>query len=213
MGERPATSLICEFIAEHRARFGVVPICRALSAHGCQIAPRTFYAWCKRPPSKRALWDLAVTEVLAGYYEPDERRRRAPESLYGAAKMWAPGHARQVQKRGEPGGPLDESPDRRTAATDDQVAFPVPGDRAVPGLDGPMLDQVARVDELLATSTGAGPRDAQRPPGAQARGRITMQTTTIGDIERLVDRLVRDTHRLVVGEFDRQPVGDLLRAP
>src|SRR5690242_9128671 len=25
---RPATPLICRFIAEHRARFGVVPICR-----------------------------------------------------------------------------------------------------------------------------------------------------------------------------------------
>jgi putative transposase len=53
------------------------------------IAPRTFYAWCKRPPSKRALWDVAVTEVLAGYYEPDFRGRRAPESLYGVTKMWA----------------------------------------------------------------------------------------------------------------------------
>ena len=29
-GERPATSLICGFIAEHRARFGVASICRVL---------------------------------------------------------------------------------------------------------------------------------------------------------------------------------------
>ncbi len=81
--------MICEFIAEHKTRFGVVPICRALSAHGCQIAPRTFHAWAARPPSARALWDIAVTGVLAGYYEPDDRGRRAPESLYGAVKMWA----------------------------------------------------------------------------------------------------------------------------
>lgn len=81
--------MICEFIAEHGARFGVAPICRVLSAHGCQIAPRTFYAWLARPPSARALWDIAVTGVLAGYYEPDETGRRAPESLYGAVKMWA----------------------------------------------------------------------------------------------------------------------------
>ena len=40
----------------------------------CQIAPRTFYAWVKRAPSKRALWDATITEVLAGFYEPDERR-------------------------------------------------------------------------------------------------------------------------------------------
>jgi transposase-like protein len=65
-GERPATPLICAFIAEHRARFGVAPICRVLSEHGCRIAPRTFYAWLGREPSKRALWDMTVTEVLAG---------------------------------------------------------------------------------------------------------------------------------------------------
>jgi hypothetical protein len=60
-----------------------------LSAHGCQIAPRTYYAWARRAPSKRALWDMAVTELLAGYYEPDEHSRRPPESLYGSLKMWA----------------------------------------------------------------------------------------------------------------------------
>lgn len=80
---------MCEFIAEHRARFGVAPICRALTAHGWKIAPRTFYAWLGRAPSKRSLWDTTVTEVLAGYYEPDENGRRPPESLYGSLKMWA----------------------------------------------------------------------------------------------------------------------------
>lgn len=35
------------------------------------------------------MWDTVITEVLAGYYEPDENGRRAPESLYGAVKMWA----------------------------------------------------------------------------------------------------------------------------
>ncbi|OBR97910.1 transposase [Mycobacterium gordonae] len=60
-----------------------------LSEHGCAIAPRTFYAWLARPPSARALWDTVITEVLAGYYEPDEHGRRKPESLYGATKMWA----------------------------------------------------------------------------------------------------------------------------
>ncbi|QCR83609.1 hypothetical protein FCV18_22900 [Mycobacterium avium subsp. hominissuis] len=60
-----------------------------LTEHGCVIAPRTFYAWLARPPSARALWDTVITEVLAGYYEPDEHGRRKPESLYGATKMWA----------------------------------------------------------------------------------------------------------------------------
>jgi putative transposase len=35
------------------------------------------------------LWETAITEILAGYYEPDEHGRRPPESLYGSLKMWA----------------------------------------------------------------------------------------------------------------------------
>lgn len=60
-----------------------------LSEHGAKIAPRTFHAWVVRAPSKRSLWDAAITEVLAGYYEPDEIGRKKPESLYGSVKMWA----------------------------------------------------------------------------------------------------------------------------
>jgi putative transposase len=93
---RPATSLICQFITAHRDRFGVAPICRALSAHGVPIAPRTYYAQVARPPSKRALWDTAVTEILSGIYEPDEAGRRPPESLYGSLKMWAHLHRQGI---------------------------------------------------------------------------------------------------------------------
>lgn len=74
---------------DDRDRFGVAPICRVLTEHGAKIAPRTFHAWVVRAPSERSLWDAAVTEVLAGYYEPDESGRKKPESLYGAVKMWA----------------------------------------------------------------------------------------------------------------------------
>jgi putative transposase len=81
--------MICTFITEQRARFGVAPICRALSAHGLPIAPRTYYAQLSRPPSARTLWDTVITEILAGIYEPDEHGRRKPESLYGSCKAWA----------------------------------------------------------------------------------------------------------------------------
>jgi transposase InsO family protein len=81
--------MICAFISERRDRFGVAPICRVLSAHGVPIAPRTYYAQLSRPPSARVLWDTAITEVLAGIYEPDEHGRRKPECLYGSLKMWA----------------------------------------------------------------------------------------------------------------------------
>ena len=50
-----------------------------LSEHGCMIAPRTFYAWLSRPPSNRALWDPVISEILAGFYGPDEQGRRKPE--------------------------------------------------------------------------------------------------------------------------------------
>ncbi|WP_446226444.1 IS3 family transposase [Nocardia sp. IBHARD005] len=88
-GKRPATPIVCAFIAEHRARFGVASICRVLATHGVKIAPRTFHAWVARAPSKRAMWDTTITEILARIYEPDSEGRRAPESLYGPEKMWA----------------------------------------------------------------------------------------------------------------------------
>lgn len=62
-----------------------------------QIAPRTYFAWLNRGPSRRALWDATITEILAGYYEPDEHGRKRPESLYGAVKMWA-----HLQRQGIP---------------------------------------------------------------------------------------------------------------
>lgn len=86
---RPATPLICAFITAHRQEFGVAPICRALTELGVPIAPRTYHAHIARAPSKRVLWEVSITELLAGYYQPDERGRRAPESLYGSLKMWA----------------------------------------------------------------------------------------------------------------------------
>jgi transposase InsO family protein len=81
--------LICAFIDEQRHRFGVAPICRALTGHGIAIAPRTYWARLAAAPSKRQLWDTAVTEILAGIYEPGADGRRPPESLYGTVKMWA----------------------------------------------------------------------------------------------------------------------------
>lgn len=34
---------------------------------GGMSAPRTYYAWRNRGPSQRALWDTAITEILADY--------------------------------------------------------------------------------------------------------------------------------------------------
>lgn len=78
---RPATPLICEFISSLRQECGVVPICAALTRLGVPIAPRTYYAHLGRAPSKRALWEMSITEILSGYYEPDAQGHRPPESL------------------------------------------------------------------------------------------------------------------------------------
>ena len=64
---------------------------------GVQIAPRTYWAHRSSAPSKRALWDTTITEILAGYYEPDADGKRPPESLYGSLKMWA-----HLQRQGIP---------------------------------------------------------------------------------------------------------------
>ncbi len=78
--------MICAFIASVAGRFGVVPACRALSAHGVRISPRTFHARRSRPPSARALRDAWLTGLLRAMFEPDETGRKKPESLYGAVK-------------------------------------------------------------------------------------------------------------------------------
>lgn len=89
--------MICQFITDHRDRFGVAPICQALSTLDVPIAPRTYWAHVARPPSKRELWDTAITEMLAGIYQPGPDGRRPPESLYGSLKMWA-----HLQRQGVP---------------------------------------------------------------------------------------------------------------
>jgi len=88
-----ATAVICGFIASVARTFGIVPVCRALTGHGIAISPRTYHARRSRPPSRRAVRDAWLTALLRAAFEPDERWRRRPESLYGAARAW--GHLRR----------------------------------------------------------------------------------------------------------------------
>ena len=96
-GVRPATPLVCAFIYAHKVTYGVAPICRALAVHGVQIAPRTYFAHRVSAPSKRALWDTTITEILFGIYEPDAEGKRPPECLHDSLKMWA-----HLQRQGIP---------------------------------------------------------------------------------------------------------------
>jgi len=65
------------FIAEHKARWGVEPICREL-----QVAPSSYYAAITRPPSARRRRDEALKEAIRRVW--DEHHQ-----VYGADKVWA----------------------------------------------------------------------------------------------------------------------------
>ena len=84
--------------------------------------------------------------------------------------------------------------------------------RPVLRLGGPLADHDLVADEVLA-ALRASPRDPERPASPQARNELPLQRPAALDVERLIDRLVRDPHRVIIGEVDAQPVGDLLRAP
>jgi len=64
------------FIDDHRARFGVEPICRVL-----QFAPSTYYAAKKREPSARQKRDDELAVKIKRIYEENY-------SVYGARKVW-----------------------------------------------------------------------------------------------------------------------------
>ena len=64
------------FIDQHRERFGVEPICDEL-----QVAPSTYYAAVKRPPSPRRIEDEKLTVDLMRVYDENEQ-------VYGAEKLW-----------------------------------------------------------------------------------------------------------------------------
>jgi putative transposase len=70
------------FIDAHGERFGVEPMCRVLSEHGCKIAPNTYWVARKRPLSARAQRDAELVVEI---------RRVYAENLfvYGADKVWA----------------------------------------------------------------------------------------------------------------------------
>jgi len=73
-----------EFIDEHRVRFGVEPICRVLTKHGCKIAPFTYYAAKQRGPSRRRLREAELTQhITQVYHDPTKGR-----GVAGARKVW-----------------------------------------------------------------------------------------------------------------------------
>jgi putative transposase len=74
--------VIVDYISEYRDVFGVEPICRVLSEHGCKIAPSTFYDNLNRQASKRKRRDSELASVIVTARENKFVR------LFGARKMW-----------------------------------------------------------------------------------------------------------------------------
>uniref|UniRef100_UPI003EBF35A2 IS3 family transposase n=1 Tax=Streptomyces sp. 1222.5 TaxID=1881026 RepID=UPI003EBF35A2 len=71
-------------------RWGVEPICRVLTEHGFKIAPSTYYAAKKRPPSARTVRDADLKEKIAQVHADNF-------GVYGAHKVW-----RQLNRQGIP---------------------------------------------------------------------------------------------------------------
>ncbi len=76
--------MVVAFIDGHRHRFGVQPICRVLTEHGCKIAPSTYYAFRARRPSARARADAALLPEIRRVHAD----RNLGRGLYGVRKVW-----------------------------------------------------------------------------------------------------------------------------
>ncbi len=72
------------FIADHKDRFGVEPICRVLTEHGVKIAPSTYYASRTRPASARAVRDAQLVEDIERVFWDRQKGR----GISGARKVW-----------------------------------------------------------------------------------------------------------------------------
>lgn len=93
-----STEVVVAFIDSVKERFGVEPVCRALSKFVCKIAPSTYYAAKSRPPSARDLRDEKIKELLTQiWHDPDGGREVA-----GARKMWKLMHKMRIKVDGRP---------------------------------------------------------------------------------------------------------------
>jgi putative transposase len=69
-----------DYIDAYRCEFGVEPICRVLTEHGCKMAPSTYYSIKERAPSARSLRDAVLMPLLLAIWTANYR-------VYGARKL------------------------------------------------------------------------------------------------------------------------------
>lgn len=73
--------MIVSYINDHKDQYGVEPICRVLSDHGCKIASSTYYDAARRAPSARSVRDEELKIQIAKIH-------RDNYGVYGARKVW-----------------------------------------------------------------------------------------------------------------------------
>ena len=86
--------MIIDFINRYKSEYGVEPMCRVLSEHGCSIAPSTYYAARNRSASRRALRDEELKIEVSGVHAENY-------SVYGARKVWL-----EMRREGHRRGPV-----------------------------------------------------------------------------------------------------------
>ena len=86
------------FIAEHKDNqvagpdggaglvWGVEPMCAVLSEHGVPISASTYYEWITKTPTRRALRDAELIEIITAQRE-DKKTGKFVQTL-GSRKMW-----------------------------------------------------------------------------------------------------------------------------
>ena len=122
-------------------------------------------------------------------------------------------HAWQVQQQGETCRALHQGADRGTSKTHDEIPFPVARHGSIGCLHRTLTDHDFGRDEGPALPARARPRHPQRPPGAQAGRQFAAQSSSTLHIQCLIDRLVTDAHRLILGEIEPKATSNLFRAP
>ncbi len=73
--------MIIDYIENNKQEYGVEPICRVLTEHGCPIAPSTYYEARSRAASKRAVRDEKLKAEISRVHDQNY-------SVYGARKVW-----------------------------------------------------------------------------------------------------------------------------
>jgi hypothetical protein len=120
----------------------------------------------------------------------------------------------QVDQSQVAAGAIDQGGDRGLVlSADDEVALPGTDTSAVQSCRWSVFDQQSGSDEPTTALVRATAPLPQGPAGAQPAGELAAESALAGAVERLVDRLVTDVSRPLVGMGLPEPCGDLLRAP